>query len=467
MNVDFRAIAASIGAVVLVVVASSVVAMSSAGKTVSTAAELVAALRQGGEIQLQPGTYDGNFQVTVPGTVVRGVSLPGRRVGPDDVSAVKLTPAKGQQPTLTITASNVTVQGIYIANGAPSRECVVIGSPVATSASAQPENVTLDSVAIVAGEGGGHRGIAAHGAGITLIRSHVANFWEIGRDSQAFWANNGPGPYRIEDNYLEGSGENIMFGGASVRIPNLVPADITIRNNDIVKPEEWKTTRRRSVKNSVEFKNARRVLLENNRIDGNWKDAQAGHTIVLTPRNQAGDSPWVIVDDVTIRGNIVTNTPDGFAVNILGTDDRHSSQQVRRVVIEENLFRDAKSGILVNGGVADALIVRHNTFPAIGSSLLAFDGKRADGTPKVVTPLTLENNVFRSGAYGITGRATPVGLPSLEIWATPFSVKGNVIGRSKKRSIKWPSGNTLVDVDTLLGNLDPATFKYRDGDAGY
>ena len=93
MNVDFRPIAAAIGAVVLIVVASSVAVMSSAGKNVSTAAELVAALRQGGEIQLQPGTYEGNFQVTVPGTVVRGVSLPGRRVGPDDVSAVKLTPA--------------------------------------------------------------------------------------------------------------------------------------------------------------------------------------------------------------------------------------------------------------------------------------------------------------------------------------------------------------------------------------
>jgi len=465
MNADFRAIGAAIAAVVIVV-ASSVAASSSSGKSVSTAGDLVAALEHGGEIQLQPGTYEGNFHVVVPGTVVRGVTLPGRRVGPDDVSAVKLTPANRQKPTLTIMASNVTVQGIYIANGVPRGECVIIGSPKATSASVQPENVTLDSVAIVAGEGGGHRGIAAHGARITVIRSHVANFWEIGRDSQAFWANNGPGPYRIEDNYLEATGENVLFGGDSVRIPNLVPADITIRGNDIVKPQEWKTARRRSVKNSVEFKNARRVLLENNRIDGNWKDAQSGHTIVLTPRNQYGDSPWSTVDDITIRGNIVTNNPDGFAVNILGTDDINESQQVRRVVIEGNLFRDAKSGILVNGGVADALIVRHNTLPAIRRSMLAFDGKR-DGKPKMVTPLTLEDNVFQSGAYGITAPTTPVGLPTLEVWATPFSVKGNVIGRTKKRPIEWPSGNTLVDVDTLQSDLDPTTFKYRAGDAGY
>jgi hypothetical protein len=467
MTADFRPIAAAIATMVLVVLASTVATLPSSGKTVSTAAELAAALRQGGEIQLQPGTYDGNFQVTVPGTVIRGVELPGRRVGPDDVAAVKLTPADRQKPTLVIRASNVRVQGVYIANGAPRRDCVIIGSHDATSASAQPDDVTLDSVAIVAGDGGGHRGIAAHGSHITVVRSHVANFWEIGRDSQAFYANNGPGPYRIEDNYLEASGENILFGGDSVRIQNLVPSDITIRGNDIVKPLEWKTARRGSVKNSVEFKNARRVLLENNRIDGNWKDAQSGHTIVITPRNQYGDSPWAIVDEVTIRGNVVINTPNGYAVNILGSDDNHESQQVRRVVIEGNLFRDAKNGVLINGGVAESLIIRHNTLPSIRGSVLAFDGKKPDGTPKLVTPLTLEDNVFLSGNYGVTAPASKVGLPALKVWATPFSVKGNIIGRSGQRSIKWPPDNTIVDADSLLGKLDATTFKYRDGDAGY
>jgi hypothetical protein len=295
----------------------------------------------------------------------------------------------------------------------------------------------------------------------------VANFWEVGRDSQAFYANNGPGPYRIEDNYLEATGENILFGGDSVRIENLVPSDITIRGNDIVKPVEWKTAHRGSVKNSIEFKNARRVIVENNRIDGNWKDAQIGSTILLTPRNQYGDSPWCIVDDVTIRGNVLTNTPDGYAVSILGTDNNHPSQQVRRVVIEGNLFRDARKGVLVTHGVSDALVIRRNTFPAIRYNLITFEGADPSRNPKVVTPLTLEDNVFRSGEYGITAPTTQVGVPTLEVWATPYSVKGNVIERSAKRPIKWPQGNKVLDAGALEARLDPTTMKYRDGDAGY
>jgi hypothetical protein len=371
---------------------------------------------------------------------------------------------------LTITASNVTVKGLTVTNGARTdRDTVVIGSQDATDAATQPDHVTLDAVAIVAGEQGGHRGIAAHGSHITVIRSHISNFWEIGRDSQAFWANNGPGPYLLEDNYLEASGENILFGGDSVRIPNLVPSDITIRGNDIVKPLAWKTEKHGSVKNSIEFKNARRVLLENNGIDGNWPDQQSGHTIVLTPRNQYGDCPWCTVDDVTIRNNVLVNTfgAGAAAINILGTDDKAVSGQIRRVVIEGNYFRDARNGLLVQRGVQDALIVRRNSFPAITGSLIQFDGKDASGAPLLVTPLTLEQNVFRAGAYGLTAPGMQ-GSSVLKVWATPFSVLGNVIewGADRTRTI-WPAGNTVLAPGALAPLLDADGHYTGTPAAGY
>ena len=433
---------------------------------VTDAASLTAALTQGGTIQIAPGTYSGNFVVAVPETTLIGLSPMGRRVTPADVSAWTLTPADPLQPTLSVHASRVRVQGLFLTSGAPDRDCVLVGSPTATDAAAQPDDVTFESVVILAGEQGGHRGLSAHGSHITLIRSHIANFWEIGRDSQAFYANNGSGPYLLEDNYLEATGENVLFGGDTVRIPDLVPSDITIRGNDIVKPLEWKVTKRGSVKNLVEFKNARRVLVENNRLDGCWKDAQDGTAIVLTPRNQYGDSPWVTVDDVTIRGNVVRNTPDAAVLDILGTDYNHVSQRVRRVVIEGNLFLDARSGILVTGGVSEALIIRRNTFPAIQYRILAFDGKGADGLPQVVTPLTLEGNVFLSGEYGITAPTTGVGVPTLTVWAVPYAVTGNVIERSAKRSIAWPAGNTLLAPGGLAPLLDAAS-RLTSGEAGW
>ena len=78
--------------------------------------------------------------------------------------------------------------------------------------------------------------------------------------------------------------------------------------NTLAKPETWRALTG-AVKNSLEFKAVRRALVENNVIDGNWKDGQDGSPILLTPRNQYGDTPWVVVEDVTIRGNIVRRTP--------------------------------------------------------------------------------------------------------------------------------------------------------------
>jgi hypothetical protein len=428
---------------------------------VSTAAQLQTALAAGGEVRLAPGRYVGNFVIAVPGTSLTGVAdLPAARVTPARVSAVTLVPQDRFTPTLRVTASRVRVSGLTILNGADEGETVVVGSQRATRADEQPDDVTFDQVAVVAGAGGGLRGFSLHTRAVTIRRSHVAGFWYRGRDSQAIWGNNGPGPYTIDDNHLEGSGENILFGGSTIRIRDCVPSDVRITNNTIFKPEAWRTLRG-SVKNSVEFKAVRRALVEGNLIDGNWRDAQAGDTILLTPRNQEHDTPWVVVEDVTLRGNRVRRARDGYAITILGRDNRAPTGQTARVTIEHNLFADATGGIKVTGGVADALVVRRNTFPAITSNWFLFSGSG----PK--TPLTVVGNVARSGAYGIAGDGTAVGVPSLERFAAVVAFNGNVIERTAERRIPWPSGNTLLEPGALKTTLQPETFKHPDAGTGY
>ena len=51
---------------------------------------------------------------------------------------------------------------------------------------------------------------------------------------------NGPGPWTVENNYLEAAGENILVGGASPKIPNLIPADLIFRYNHLFKPVAWR-----------------------------------------------------------------------------------------------------------------------------------------------------------------------------------------------------------------------------------
>ena len=87
---------------------------------------------------------------------------------------------------------------------------------------------------------GQKRGIALNAAAVTIRDSHISDCKGVGQDTQAIGGWNGPGPYTIENNYLEAAGENVMFGGADPAIPNLVADGITFRGNFVSKPMAWR-----------------------------------------------------------------------------------------------------------------------------------------------------------------------------------------------------------------------------------
>ena len=115
------------------------------------------------------------------------------------------------------------------------------GSSAQTSLSMVPHHITLQHV-FIHGDPllGQKRGIALNAADVTIRDSHISDCKGVGQDTQAIAGWNGPGPFTIENNYLEGAGENIMFGGADPAIPNLVPNDITFRRNYVSRPMSWR-----------------------------------------------------------------------------------------------------------------------------------------------------------------------------------------------------------------------------------
>src|SRR5262249_41210289 len=68
------------------------------------------------------------------------------------------------------------------------------------------------------------RGVNVNSASTAIIDSYISEIHEVGADSQTICGWNGPGPFKIVNNYLEGAGENVMFGGADASIKNLVPS---------------------------------------------------------------------------------------------------------------------------------------------------------------------------------------------------------------------------------------------------
>jgi hypothetical protein len=87
---------------------------------------------------------------------------------------------------------------------------------------------------------GQKRCVSLNGARVTIRDSHISDCKGVGMDTQAICGWNGPGPYLIENNYLEGAGENVMFGGADPAIPDLVADGITFRHNLVSRPMSWR-----------------------------------------------------------------------------------------------------------------------------------------------------------------------------------------------------------------------------------
>ena len=209
----------------------------------------------------------------------------------------------------------------------------------------------------------------------TLIRnSYFADFKGDGFDTQAIAGWNGPGPYDIINNYLEGAGENIIFGGAPPKIKGVVPSDITIKRNHFYKPLEWCQFSNKwdgskwTVKNFLELKMARRVTIEGNVFENNWHQAQAGFAIVFTVRTEQ-IANWAVVEDVNFVRNIIRHS--GGGVNILGMDGTWNNMGIaRRILIKDNIFEDidytkwrgdGRVFQLLNG--ARNVTIDHNTDP--------------------------------------------------------------------------------------------------------
>ena len=326
-----------------------------------------------------------------------------------------------------------------------------------------PHDIVIDRCYIHGNQTGNlRRGIALNSAKTAVVDSHISDCREVGADSQAICGWNGPGPSKIVNNYLEGSGENVLFGGADPRISNLVPSDIEFRINHCSKPLSWNPRdptfagTRWSVKNLFELKNARRVLIEGNLFENNWVDAQSGPSILFTPRNQEGTAPWSTVEDVTFRDNVVRNVAAG--VSILGTDDLQPSQRTRRIKIENNLF-DGVGGAHLGGNGrlfqvlsgAAHVIINHNTAFQAAHTLIG------DGAP--VTGLVYTNNITAPGEYGIFGGGASEGLPSLEKYFPQAMIARNVfVGRPSRL---YPPGNFFAASLDEVGFVDRQRRDYR------
>lgn len=331
------------------------------------------------------------------------------------------------------------------------------------SLSLVPNNLVIDRCYIHGNATGDvSRGVALNSASTAIIDSYISNCHGVGFDTQAIGGWNGPGPFKITNNYLEGAGENVMFGGADPKIANMVPSDIEFRRNNCSKPLSWCPTESSyagihwSVKNLFELKNAQRVLIEGNTFEYAWVDGQTGFAIQFTTRNQDGTAPWSVVQDVTFRNNIVRHSSGG--INILGYDDIHPGQQTQRIKIKNNLFANIGGSRWGGNGRLFQLIdgtanvqIDHNT------AFQSYNVGTADGRPH--TGFIYTNNLTPHNDYGFIGSGYGVGNNTLLNYFPACVFAKNVLV-SGPASV-YPFGNYFPAAMTDVGFVDYAGGNYR------
>ncbi|HEX5580354.1 MAG TPA: hypothetical protein VFX39_02185, partial [Gemmatimonadaceae bacterium] len=272
-----------------------------------------------------------------------------------------------------------------------------------------------------------------------IIDSWISECHGKGKDSQAIAGWNGSGPYLIENNFLEGAGENVMFGGADPKIPGMLPRDITLRRNHFYKDPAWIRAdgyKIWTVKNLFELKIGQRVLVEGNVFENNWADGQDGFAILLKSANQSGGAPWSETSDVVFRYNVVRNVAHG--VN-LSDDPNGTAVPASRMTFAHNVLErvgtgDYRGGRLWQLAGVDGLTITHNSHNlTTGGGTHAFMLLK-----KEMTGLVITNNIFPQTTYGVFGDGLGAGSAAF----TPHpgaNFTGNVVAGVP--ASRYPRGN--------------------------
>jgi len=412
--------------------------------TVNSGGDLQAALNAavpGDEIVVEAGaTFTGNFTLPVKSfgaaiTIRSSATLPNRRITVADASLLPLiAPGNADPPLIGGTGvANWRLDGLQFGSttGGNGEVLRMAGS----------DSIYMDRILIVAGVEGQKRGIQANGTNITLTRSHIANIWMLGVESQAFCAWDGAGPYTVTDNYLEAASINILFGGANSSSVGNIPQDILVDGNHMSKQTSW-LGEGKVVKNLFELKQAKRVTITNNLFEHNWSDGQSGTAIVFTTRNDEGGSPWAVVEDVLFERNTVRNT-EGI-INILGYENTsgHTSGQATRITIQHN-YLSGTGFFLQAGGEVGTVTIQHNTINQGGNLMTLYlgdvDPTGGDGLRAglfAISNLTYINNLAYHREYGVFGGS--IGTSALEAMTETYTWTHNVLAGGNEAYV-YPS----------------------------
>ena len=421
-------------------------------------------------------------------------SLPGRPryscASPSNVIAKIIYDGKGSGPiTFEGGANHYRLIGLEITRGTPG---ATIYNLVTLPIDKATDHVIFDRVWFHGtAQDETVRGVLLGGSrSVAVVDSYFSDFHCVAMgnctDAQAIQGGMGDlemGPYKIVNNYMEGSAETILFGGGG---GTTSPADIEVRRNHMFKPTIWRkdtpgfvggvSGKPFIVKNLFELKNAQRVLLEGNVLENSWGGfSQTGFAVLIMAKNQSGKCPACRVTDVTVRYNRIAHTASGFQIATALAGESAASSGTERISIHDVILDDlggpAYGGLGILAQVSSSHpVLKDVSFDHVTAfpprALFIMGGVIEQGQ---MSNFTFTNNLVGAGQYDIVpvgggpkncsfqpAKQTPAGV--LKSCFDNYTFSHNAILASKGG---WPNGNVYPSDHAAAGVVGFNEGRYR------
>ena len=304
------------------------------------------------------------------------------------------------------------------------------------------------------------------------------------------------GPFLIQNNFLEASGEALMFGGGAA---TKTPTDIEVIGNHFWKPWQWMPGNSPFVggldgkpfivKNHLELKNAARVLVENNLMENTWGGfSQTGFSILLSPKNQYDEQsgknvcPVCQVTDVTIRYNRLSHAGGGVQIAAALSAGKGAALAGERYSLHDLVIDDLSRKYLGSGNVFEvnngwhenplnSVTINHVTaFPDSSTHMMTIGNHVAN--PQMYG-FVFTNNLMVAGRYPVWNAIGNIGGESCAVADVPkttmatcftsYQFENNVIIASPANypPTSWPAQNSFPDTVESVEFVD-----FNDGNGG-
>ncbi len=360
------------------------------GQPIMMVSDQISTASGGATLPFTPGTLP-NLKPSLPWDQTQRVTPSNASLMPKIYATIIGYPALATANNASGTAGSSywTMQGIefacfgpYLTGGVECADLVLLDGPrnadgttAMTQDLEQPNFIVFDQCYFhgQAGQGGSgtcitRRGLRVNGKNLVVQNCSFNNIKTWSADNQCINGWGGSGPISVINNFLEGTTENILFGGGYVKW-NVIPGQtvwpagnaaagwgIYVRYNTITKNPLWNSgypgyqrptdsspqCDHWSVKNLVEFKNATNVLVDGNFLQYSWPPDQQGAALGINVSTGFGPNPsqpYETVTNLTFSNNIVDSCTLPCYINYPGLNvPPQVPDLMRSIRIENNLF---------------------------------------------------------------------------------------------------------------------------------